>query len=281
MAIITLTTDFGLADGYVGIMKGVILGILPDVQLVDMSHQIAPQDVRQAIHILARAVPFFPRNTIHLVIVDPGVGSARRPLLVTTRQAAYVAPDNGVLTRALQEEGARAFELDQPSFWLPEVSRTFHGRDIFAPVAAHLARGVPAAELGHPIDNPLHLELAVPIRHDDGRISGEVIYRDHYGNLITNIPGGWVAAREWQICIAGLRIDRLSSTYAEVPRGGLAALITSGHTIEVAVREGSAADLLHAGPGEPVVLWPATDSSPSDEDRPHVAGEHPNREAKG
>ena len=133
MAVISLTTDFGLADGFVGIMKGVILCIAPHVCFVDLTHEVAPQDVRQAAYVLARAAPYFPAQTIHLAVVDPGVGSARRPLLVTTERAAYVGPDNGIFTHALAEPGAQAWELDQPRFWLPQVSRTFHGRDIFAP----------------------------------------------------------------------------------------------------------------------------------------------------
>ncbi len=157
MTIITVTTDFGTADSYVGVMKGVILGIASDVRLVDLSHEIAPQDVRGAEFILSRAVPFFPDGTVHLAVVDPGVGSHRRPLLITTSRASYVGPDNGLFTFALEETSAEIFELDRPEFWLSSVSRTFHGRDIFAPVAAHVARGVPRHNLGRRIYDPVRL----------------------------------------------------------------------------------------------------------------------------
>ncbi len=162
MTIITLTTDFGLSDGYVGAMKGVILGIAPAAHLVDLSHEIAPQDVRQAAHVLADAVPYFPAGTVHLAVVDPGVGSARRPLLITTPRAAFVGPDNGLFTFILGTAKTQAWALDQPGYWLPEISRTFHGRDIFAPVAAHLACGVPPEMLGSPITDaaPLAAPLA-------------------------------------------------------------------------------------------------------------------------
>lgn len=153
MRLITLTTDFGLADGYVGTVKGVILGIAPDVRLVDLSHTVAPQNIRQAAHILAGAAPFFPAGAVHLAVVDPGVGSSRRPILVSLPGACFVGPDNGLFTFALEQAGAQVWMLDRPRFWLPAVSRTFHGRDIFAPVAAHLASGISPAELATPIED--------------------------------------------------------------------------------------------------------------------------------
>jgi len=256
MTIITLTTDFGLADGYVGILKGVILGIAPDVRLVDLSHDILPQDVAAAAFVLARAAPYFPAGTVHLAIVDPGVGSHRRPLAVTTPAARYVGPDNGLFTAALAEPGAQAWELDRPAFWLPDVSRTFHGRDIFAPVAAHLAKGAPIHSLGAAIPDPVRLEAAWPPRRSDGGITGRVIYVDRFGNLITDIPGGWVAGEGWRCEIAGRRIDRVSTTYAAAPRGDLLVLVSSAGAVEIAVRDGNAAALLGVGVGAPVTLQP-------------------------
>jgi S-adenosylmethionine hydrolase len=256
MAIITITTDFGLADGYVGIMKGVILGIMPDVQLIDLSHDIAPQDVRQAAYILSRAIPFFPGGTVHLVVVDPGVGSQRRSLVVQTPSAAYVGPDNGVFSFPLLAGDAQAYELDQPAYWLPEVSHTFHGRDVFAPVAAHLARGVSPARLGRPIADPVRHLSPMPIRHADGHISGQVIYADRFGNLITNIPSSWVTPGRFACRVAGHEIARLSAAYAEVAPGALVALVSSDDTVEIAVRDGNAARRLGAGAGEPVAVWP-------------------------
>jgi S-adenosylmethionine hydrolase len=256
MTVITLTTDFGLADGYVGIMKGVILGIAPQVRLVDLSHDIAAHNVRQAACILARAAPYFAPGTIHLAVVDPGVGTERRPLLVQTGRAQYVGPDNGVFTCALAEPDAQAWVLNRPAYWLPAVSRTFHGRDIFAPVAAYLARGVLPEELGQRISDPMRLPLPLPTRHTDGHISGQVVYTDRFGNLITDIPAAWVAEGRWRCQIAGQEIAGISQTYAQAERGALVALIGSAGTLEIAVREGNAAQRLGVKVGEPVAIRP-------------------------
>lgn len=254
MTIITLTTDFGTADGYVGVMKGVILGIAPTVQLVDLSHEIVAQDVRGAEFVLSNTAPFFPMGTIHLAVVDPGVGSQRRPLLITTPRASYVGPDNGLFSFALAEADAAAFELDRPEFWLLSVSRTFHGRDIFAPVAAHLARGVPPRELGSPISDPVRLPLVAPQRRVDGLVTGHVVCVDHFGNLITDVPGEWVDEGRWGAEIAGRRIDQLGTTYADAATGELLILVSSAGALEIALRDGNAAALLGVGVGEPVIL---------------------------
>ncbi|OIO98681.1 MAG: hypothetical protein AUK03_00950 [Anaerolineae bacterium CG2_30_64_16] len=256
MTIITLTTDFGLADGYVGIMKGVILGIAPAARLIDLSHDILPQDVRGAAYVLARAAPYFPGGTVHLAVVDPGVGGERRPVLVQTERALYVGPDNGVFTHALAEPGARAWVLDRPAFWLSEPSRTFHGRDIFAPIAAHLAHGVLPDQVGQPIDDPVRLSLAQPVRHADGHISGQVMHVDRFGNLITDIPADWGETGRWTCRVAGQQITHVCATYADGAPGALVALISSGNTLEVAVRDGNAARRLDVKAGEPVTLWP-------------------------
>jgi len=255
MTIITLTTDFGLSDGYVGIMKGVILGIAADVQLVDLSHQIAPQDVRQGSFVLGNAVPYFPKGTVHLAVVDPGVGSSRRPLLVTTPEASFVGPDNGLFTFALTRSEARAWVLDRPRYWLPAISRTFHGRDIFAPVAAHLARGVPPEELGSPVSDAIRLEPLLPQRQGNRHILGHVMHIDRFGNLITNVPAAWLVDGDWACEIAGHRIPHISETYSAAQAGELLALISSSGMLEVAVRNGSAARLLGVGAGQTVHLW--------------------------
>jgi len=254
MTVISLTTDFGLADGFVGIMKGVILRIAPHVRFVDLTHEIAPQDVRQAAYVLARAAPYFPEATIHLVVVDPGVGSARHPLLITTERAAYIGPDNGIFSYALAEPGAQAWELDQPRFWLPQVSWTFHGRDIFAPVAAHLANGIPPEQLGRPIADPVRLALAEPRHHFDGSLSGEIVSIDRFGNLISNLPVAWVATGRWR-CRIGGHDALLLSTYADVSSGALVGLIGSDNSVEIAVRNGNAAQQLGVGIGAPIELW--------------------------
>ncbi len=255
MSIISLTTDFGLADGYVGIMKGVILGIAPHARVVDLTHEIEPQNVRQALFVLARAAPYFPAETIHVAVVDPGVGSRRRALLVTTARGRYVGPDNGLFSHALAEPDAQAWELDRPRYWLPQVSRTFHGRDIFAPVAAHLANGVAPEQLARPITDPVRLALPEPIRRPDGSIIGEIVHVDRFGNLISNVPAAWVASGRWRCQIAG-QSTTLAATYAEAVVGALIGLISSGDTVELAVRNGNAARLFGVGVGEAVMLWP-------------------------
>jgi S-adenosylmethionine hydrolase len=254
MTVISLTTDFGLADGFVGIMKGVILSIAPHVRLVDLSHEIAPQDVRQAAYVLARAGPYFPAATIHLAVVDPGVGSVRRPLLVTTERAAYVGPDNGIFSNALAEPAAQAWELDQPRFWRPQISQTFHGRDIFAPVAAHFANGILPEHLGRPIANPMRLDLAQPRRHSAGNLSGEILSIDRFGNLISNIPAAWVATGGWRCRIGGHNAPLLNA-YADASSGALVGLIGSDGTVEIAVRNGNAAQQLGVGIGTLIELW--------------------------
>ena len=185
--IITLTTDFGVADGYVGTMKGIILGIAPHARLVDLAHDIAPQNVRQAAYVLYTAYPFFPPGTIHLAVVDPGVGSARRSIALRTPAGYFVAPDNGILSYVVACETVEVLvELADPRYRLLQVSHTFHGRDVFAPAAAHLAAGVPIAAFGPPIADPVtfpppRLEVG------PGHITGEVLHADRFGNVITSI----------------------------------------------------------------------------------------------
>jgi S-adenosyl-L-methionine hydrolase (adenosine-forming) len=256
MSIITLTTDFGSADGYVGAMKGVILGIAPDVRLVDLSHEIAAHDVRGAAYVLGRAAAFFPAGTVHLAVVDPGVGSRRRPLLITTPRASYVGPDNGLFTFALDEAGAAVFELDRPEFWLPNISRTFHGRDIFAPAAAHIACGVAPHALGSPISDPVRLPTVVPQRRADGHVAGHVIHVDRFGNLITDIPGAWVDEGRWCVEIAGRRVSQFGATYEAGAPGALLILVSSAGTLEIAARDGNAAAQLGVRVGETAILRP-------------------------
>jgi S-adenosyl-L-methionine hydrolase (adenosine-forming) len=254
MTIVTLTTDFGLADGYVGTMKGVILSTAPGAHLVDVSHDIGPQNVRHAAYVLSRAASYFPRGTVHLAVVDPGVGSARRPLLVQTPDACYVGPDNGLFTFALDQPSAAVFELTRPEFWRPIVSRTFHGRDIFAPVAAHLANGRLPPDLGEPVADPVRLPELAAIRIAPGHLRGHVIHIDRFGNLVTSIPGAWVTDGEWACLIRDRRIVGIAQTYAAAQPGALIALVSSADTVEVAVRDGSAATLLGIQAGEPVDL---------------------------
>jgi len=268
VSIITLTTDFGLADGYVGTMKGIILGIDPTAAIVDISHEIAPQDLREAAYTLYAAHPYFPQGTIHVVVVDPGVGTERRAIALRTPQATFVAPDNGVLSYVIAGEKVEEIvHLTNPRYHLSPVSRTFHGRDIFAPAAAHLARGVPLAELGDPL-TPLHhmhvrsgiitFPLPRPQVRPDGAIVGQVIHIDRFGNLIASIMSKDLAdpplLRESIIEIKGRSIRGIANNYAEGTPGKLLALIGSSDHLEIAVSGGSASQTLEATVGDEVLL---------------------------
>lgn len=255
MTTITLTTDFGDHDPYVGIMKGVILGVAPEARLVDLTHHIPPQNIEVAAFTLESARAYFPQGTVHLAVVDPGVGSNRRPIVVGTGRESYVGPDNGLFSFALALPDAAAWALDRPEFWLPQVSRTFHGRDIFAPIAARLALGVPPSELGSLIHDPVRLPRREAERAGNGEITGYVIHADRFGNLITNIPGAWLTGHEWRCEIAGHVITGPSGAYADAPVGGLLLLVSSNGTAEIAAREANAAERLRAGSGTRVRLW--------------------------
>jgi S-adenosylmethionine hydrolase len=259
VSIITLTTDFGLADGYVGTMKGVILGIDPTAIIVDISHDIAPQDVQEAAYTLYAAYPYFPQGAIHVVVVDPGVGSERRAIALRTRQATFVAPDNGVLSYVVARERVEEIvHLTNPRYHLSPISRTFHGRDIFAPAAAHLARGIPLAELGEPLMEIVTFPLPRPQVRPDGAIVGQVIHVDRFGNLITSIMSkDWAdhsPLRESVVKIKGQSIRGIVNTYAEVAPGKLLALIGSEGHLEISVSGGSACQTLEAKMGDEVLL---------------------------
>lgn len=274
MRTITLTTDFGTVDGYVGVMKGVMLSIAPGIRLVDLSHEVPPQDVRRAAFMLYTAVSFFPPDTVHLAVVDPGVGTERRAIAVQVPQGFLVGPDNGLFTYVLAEaEEWRAVELRDPAYWLPQVSGTFHGRDIFAPVAAHLARGVPMEQLGPPVSDPVLLPLPrLEVRED--RLEGEVLYIDRFGNVVTSIGrlrwagNGLVLDAAFRRAAPSLRpaaagavveigrkaIQGVRRTYGEVPVGESLALVGSIGFLEIAVRQGDAAHTLGVRPGDPVTF---------------------------
>jgi S-adenosylmethionine hydrolase len=259
VSIITLTTDFGLADGYVGTMKGVILGIDPTATIVDISHDIAPQDVQEAAYTLCAAYPYFPQGTIHVVVVDPGVGSERRAIVLRTPQATFVAPDNGVLSYVVARERVEEIvHLTNSRYHLSPVSHTFHGRDIFAPAAAHLARGIPLVELGEPLTEMITFPLPRPQVRPDGTIVGQVIHVDRFGNLITSmVPKDWTdhsLLREGLIQVKGQSIRGIANSYAEGTPGKLLALIGSSDHLEIAVSGGSACQKLEAKVGDEVLL---------------------------
>jgi hypothetical protein len=249
--IITLTTDFGLDDGYVGVIKGVILGILPWAQIVDISHAIAPQAILDAGYVLATAAPYFPRGTVHVVVVDPGVGTERRPLAVLTERAVYIGPDNGVFSRVYGDENVQSIrQLTNPAYRLPLISNTFHGRDIFAPAAAHIAGGIPPHSLGPEVADPVRLVIPQPQRLADGSLRGEIIYVDHFGNLISNVPVAWLGGRaEWRFEIGGVVIDGFHSTYGRVAVNQAVVLGGSEGLIEVGVRNNHAGAVLGLGRG--------------------------------
>ncbi|MBI4285331.1 MAG: SAM-dependent chlorinase/fluorinase [Chloroflexi bacterium] len=259
--VITLTTDFGLTDGYVAAVKGVILGINPEAKLVDISHSIGPQDIAQAAFVLATAYSYFPSRTVHLVVVDPGVGSERRAIILRTSQYDFVAPDNGVLSYVLPQNPAgsklavlapemEAVAITKPEFWRSPVSSTFHGRDIFAPVAARLALGLSPATFGKPVNALTVLPLSQPRRRSDGSLTGHIQHVDSFGNLITDIRGDDLPGETLAIEVSGRQINGLSRTYTN--GHNLLALIGSSGYLEIAVKEGSARDLLNAGVGDEV-----------------------------
>ncbi|MCI0370300.1 MAG: SAM-dependent chlorinase/fluorinase [candidate division NC10 bacterium] len=255
--IITLLTDFGTADAFVGVMKGVILGIAPQARLVDLTHEVPPQAVAVAAFLLETAWREFPPGTIHLVVVDPGVGSNRRPLAAEGPRARFVAPDNGVLSPILQAGGATVLHaLTRPEFFRQPVSRTFHGRDVFAPVAAHLANGVALAALGPPVTNPVRLDLPRPEPLPGGGAAGQVLHVDRFGNLITNLPEALFAAERGVpvVTVAGHRIQGLADSYAAVPTGRPGAIVGSTGTLEVFLPGGSAAAALGVRRGAAVTV---------------------------
>ncbi|MFQ5507987.1 MAG: S-adenosyl-l-methionine hydroxide adenosyltransferase family protein [Leptospirillia bacterium] len=249
--IITLTTDFGHLDPYAGIMRGVILGICPTARIVDLSHGVDPFDTEQAAFVVSQAVPHFPPGSIHMVVVDPGVGGPRHALIAKGRRACYVAPDNNVLGPLLAADGpATVHAIAAPDFLPRDRSTTFHGRDLFAPVAAHLAMGRPLAEFGPRVQEDLAAPFEAPRETEDGW-RGKVLHADHFGNLITNLPNTLYDA------IATLRVNgatvRPAHHYASVPPGQAGFVKGSVERIELFIREGSARTVLCAGPGDAVV----------------------------
>ena len=242
--IVTLLTDFGLSDSNVAEMKAAILSEGTDIRLVDISHLVPPGDIRAAQYLLRRSWPRFPVGTVHVVVVDPGVGSGRRAVAVRHQGHFFVGPDNGVFTPVL--DGAEVVELRIPR----EASPTFHGRDVFAPAAARLAEGEPFQVLGPAVAAPVRVAPPEP-RRQEGGVDGEVIYVDRFGTLISNIPGAWVEGAP-AIEVAGRPIGPLRRTFADVETGSPVAFIGSDGLLEVAVRDGSARERLHAGVGAAV-----------------------------
>lgn len=249
--IITLTTDFGLKDPFAGIMKGVIAGINPNAVIIDLSHEVFPQDIRGAAFILSISAPYFPAGTVHAVVVDPGVGGDRRPLAIRAGTSFFVGPDNGVLSWAFRDSAPVAVRrIIRPEYAMPTVSATFHGRDVFAPAAAHLSAGVPIERLGPAVDDPVLLPFPLP-ETGDGEIRGEILYIDRFGNLTTNVRSEAVKSVR-EIIFGDARIGRVSKSYDEGRRGELIVLPASSGFLEIAVNLGNAERQTGARIGDPV-----------------------------
>lgn len=257
-SIITLTTDFGLQDHYVSVMKAVILGISPDVRLVDVSHQIPPQDIMAGAWVLRNASMHFPAGTVHLVVVDPGVGTRRDPVVMRINNQLFVGPDNGIFSLIADEFEYEAWRLTNPKFWIENPSHTFHGRDIFSPVAAHLANGVSLSELGEPANDLVTYRWAVPISDRDG-IQGWIVHIDRFGNLISNIPASMieksVGDSRFRIYVGNTILDEIVDTFGDVPDGEPAAYIGSSGTLEIAINKGNAKEMLGVQKGAQISIF--------------------------
>jgi S-adenosylmethionine hydrolase len=234
-------------------MKGVLASRAPGVPVVDVTHGIPAQDVRAAALVLRQAAPYFPAGAVHLAVVDPGVGSSRRAIAIATARAVFVGPDNGILSLAAPPPERRCVvELTNERYLPSRRSHTFHGRDVFAPMAAALALGVEPAALGAPVGDPCELELPAPRRAADGVLAGEVVYVDGFGNLVSNLDPSDFAEREVSITIGAVAVGSLSTSYVSVPPGEPVAVVNSWNLVEIAVRDGSAAHALGLGLGASV-----------------------------
>jgi len=261
--IITLTTDFGLNDHFVGVIKGVILGINPDVEIVDLCHQVSAYDIFDGAFMLAQSYRFFPPDTIHVVIVDPGVGTARRPILARTIECKFVAPDNGVLSLVYErEENIEVRHITADHYFLNPVSNTFHGRDVFAPVAGWLSKWVEADKFGEPITDYVKFTAPKPKRVSEGFVKGVILRVDRFGNLVTNITAEDVpeifspAPPACKIIVGNLEITNLNLAYTPGKPNEVFAVVGSSGFLEMATSRGSAAKILNVGRGAEVgVTW--------------------------
>lgn len=252
---ITLLTDFGTRDGYVAAMRGVIASLAPQALVEDATHDIPAGDVTAAAWALGNYWRLYPPGTVHVAVVDPGVGSDRRALAGEVDGRFFVTPDNGLLTRVLADGGGgRLVSITEPAYLRDVVSRTFHGRDVFAPVAAHLANGVTLDQLGPAVDDPVRLTVLLPVR-DGEIIRGQVVHVDRFGNLITNVPGDWLQPG-CHVRFAATDLGEVRHTYSEVRTGHAVAVIGSAGYLEIGIRDGNAAKVLWKGRGTAVVIEP-------------------------
>ena len=257
--LITLTTDFGTLDHYVGAMKAVMHGIAPGCRFIDISHEIPAQDVMAGAWVIRNSAFLFPENTVHLVVVDPGVGTERKPIALKIGQQFFVGPDNGIFSLLLEDHSFKAVELTNPQYWNSDLSTTFHGRDIFAPVAAHLSKGVDLSNFGDRLTDLVTYKWAIPIADKDG-IQGWVLHIDRFGNLVTNISKELIdeviGGRKVKIYVGNTILDEIRDTFAAVPEGEALAYIGSAGTLEVAINKGNAREMLgvHKGASISVIL---------------------------
>ncbi|MBN2515833.1 MAG: SAM-dependent chlorinase/fluorinase [Deltaproteobacteria bacterium] len=254
--IITLTTDFGLRDPYVAVMKGVILSINPDAKIVDVSHQVPPGALLHAASVIKDTITYFPHGTINVVVVDPGVGGQRRPVAIETEHYFFIGPDNGIFWPIIEEDNSPAvIHLDEKKYFLSPISDTFHGRDIFAPVAAYVSLGIDIRGMGPVIRDPGTLSFP-RLKIRGNVLCGEIIRVDNFGNLITNIHRtdmeAFLQSTTPSISIEELTIKDVKHIYTDVPKGEPLALYGSSNRLEIAVREGSASDYLGLTAGEAV-----------------------------
>jgi S-adenosylmethionine hydrolase len=255
--LITLTTDFGLTDHFAGVMKGVILSLCPAARIVDICHEVSAYQIAEGGFTIAQAYRFFPPKTVHVIVVDPGVGTARRPLLTEAAGQFFVAPDNGVLSMIYSGEKHKVRAVTASRYFLGNVSRTFHGRDVFAPVAAHLANGVAPSRFGKPVTDYLRLDFDTPVRTGKRVWTGAVLKVDHFGNLITNFrPENFPQVRAGRfVMAAGMeRIGRLAQNYAECAPGELFLIEGSSGFLEISLSQASAAKRLGCASGSPLEL---------------------------
>jgi S-adenosylmethionine hydrolase len=259
-SIITLTTDFDLYDGYVGVMKGVIANINPLARVIDISNKIGPHDVFQAACVINNSYAYFPKGTIHIVVVDPGVGSSREIICLKTDNYMFLAPDNGVLSFIIEKEKTPSVrEVTNKELFLKEISNTFHGRDIFAPVAAHLSKGQDFKGLGGDISKTNKIDLPKPIRSPNGEITAEIIYVDSFGNLVTNInreviDNVKVGTDRLSITMGRRRINGICDSYTAVGDNEALAIFGSSGYLEISINRGNARDVLELEKGDKLVL---------------------------
>jgi S-adenosyl-L-methionine hydrolase (adenosine-forming) len=239
--ILTLTTDFGLSDHYVGSMKGVILGICPRGQIVDISHQVSPYAIAEGAFLIAQAYRAFPGGTMHVVVVDPGVGSERRPILMEAAGQFFVAPDNGVLALLFAREKHKVRVISNERYFRHPVSQTFHGRDIFAPVAAHIAAGIAPSRMGKVIADYVRPPFEKPRQTGERTWAGEILHVDHFGNVVTNFHVDDFPAFE-TLTAGRAKVRKVVRSYAEAEAGELVAIVGSSGYLEVSVKQESAAE---------------------------------------